>query len=1064
MNYTELTAISAFSFLEGASLPEELVAQAAGLGHAALGIADHNSLAGVVRAHVAAKAAGLRLLVGARLVFADAPEMICYPTDRAAWGRLCRLLSLGKGRAAKGACDLRIADLAAQAAGQILIIVPPAILDAKFNDFLDRIRGLTCDRLYLAAARRFAPDDARRLAALARLGGQYRLGLIAVNEVLYHAPERRMLQDVLRCIRLGCTLEQAGTRLEPHGERYLKPPAEMARLLAAHLDALRNQDEILHRVTFSVDQLRYEYPDEPVPAGTTPDEHLAALTWQGAARRYPETIPAAVRASIHRELALIAELDYARYFLTVDDIVRHARSLGILCQGRGSAANSAVCYALGITAVDPTEIDLLFARFISAERREPPDIDVDFEHERREEIIQYLYQRYGRARAALAATVIHFRPRSAIRAVGQVMGLAQDATAALAAQSWNPGDEIWSDPQLRDAGLDPTAPVIRHVVSLARALIGLPRHLSQHVGGFVLTRERLDETVPIGPAAMAGRSFIEWDKDDINALGMMKVDILALGMLTAIRKCFALLGIDDLAAIPREDPHVYAMLTRGDSIGVFQVESRAQMNMLPRLAPRCFYDLVIEVAIVRPGPIQGDMVHPYLRRRQGHEKVQFPAPDPAHGPPDELQRVLGRTLGVPLFQEQAMRIAIEAAHFSPDEANALRRAMATFRNIGTIQHFRTKLVGGMVQRGYPTAFAEACFRQIEGFGTYGFPESHAASFAHLVYVSAWLKCHHPAAFAAALLNAQPMGFYAPAQIISDARSHGVRIRPIDVTRSDWDCTLSDGALQLGLRLITGFRAGWAAQIMQARRPNDLASALACEIPRSALDLLAEADALRGIGLDRRRALWQIGQLDHAPTLPLFGPLTPPDGNVALPVMQNGEQVLTDYQTTGFSLRAHPLALLRRHAALAGTKPCACLATARDGSRISLAGLITVRQRPGSAKGTMFITIEDETGIANLILWPAIVASFRAVIIAATLLRAAGQVQRSAEGVVHVIIENIQDCSALIGTLDAPLARADEGPSRPAPSRPASSRPAPPHRPSPRHPRDERPLPRSRDFR
>ena len=1060
MSYAELAAISAFSFLEGASLPEELVAQAASLGYSALGIADHNSLAGVVRAHVAAKAAGLRLLVGARLGFADAPEVICYPTDRAAWGRLCRLLSLGKTRAVKGACDLRIADLADQAAGQILIIMPPAKVDDAFSDFLDRARHWRCDQLYLAAARRFAPDDAPRLAALERLGGQYRLKLIAVNDVLYHAPERRMLQDVLRCIRMGCTLEQAGTTLEPHGERYLKSPAEMARLLAAHPDALRHQDEIVRRVTFSLDELRYEYPHEPVPAGTTPDEHLAALTWQGAMRRYPTAIPEAVRATIERELALIAALEYARYFLTVHDIVCHARSLGILCQGRGSAANSAVCYALGITAVDPAEIDLLFARFISAERREPPDIDVDFEHERREEIIQYLYQRYGRTRAALAATVIHFRPRSAIRAVGSVLGLAQDATAVLAAQSWNPGDTLWSDAQLREAGLNPSAPVIRRVVDLARLLIGLPRHLSQHVGGFVLTSGRLDETVPIGPAAMAGRSFIEWDKDDINALGMMKVDILALGMLTAIRKCFALIGIDDLASVPREDKHVYAMLTRGDSIGVFQVESRAQMNMLPRLAPRCFYDLVIEVAIVRPGPIQGDMVHPYLRRRQGHEPIAFPAPDPAHGPPDELRRVLGRTLGVPLFQEQAMRIAIEAAQFTPDEANALRRAMATFRNIGTIQHFRTKLVGGMVQRGYPADFAEACFRQIEGFGTYGFPESHAASFAHLVYVSAWLKCHHPAAFTAALLNAQPMGFYAPAQLISDARSHGVRICPIDVTRSDWDCTIVNGALQLGLRLIAGFREAWAVRIMQARRAHDLTSLAALALPRSALLLLAEADALRGIGLDRRRALWQIGQLDMAPCLPLFGPLEPSAASPALPVMQTGEQVLSDYQTTGFSLRTHPLALLRGAPALAGTRPCASLATARDGARISLAGLVTVRQRPGSAKGTMFITIEDETGIANLILWPANVAAFRVVIIAATLLRATGQVQRSAEGVVHVIIEDLQDCSALISTLDVPMARADEGPT---PHRSSPRHPSPRH-PSPRHPRNERPLPRSRDFR
>jgi error-prone DNA polymerase len=728
-----------------------------------------------------------------------------------------------------------------------------------------------------------------------------------------------------------------------------------------------------------------------------------------------------------------------------------------------------VCFALGITAVDPTEIDLLFERFVSAERREPPDIDVDFEHERREEVIQYIYQRYGRDRAGIAATVIHYRPKMAVREVGKVMGLPQDATAALAAQSWAAGDDLWPDERLREIGLDPASPLLRRTVELARELVGFPRHLSQHVGGFVLTRGLLTKTVPIGPAAMAGRSFIEWDKDDIDTLGIMKVDVLALGMLTCIRKCFALMQsrgipIADLADVPRDDPAVWRMLQRGDSVGVFQVESRAQMNMLPRLKPACFYDLVIEVAIVRPGPIQGDMVHPYLRRRQGKEAVHFPSPAPQHGPPDELARVLGRTLGVPLFQEQAMRIAIEAAKFTPEEANALRRAMATFRNVGTIHKFFSKMVEGMVARGYARDFSERCFHQIEGFGTYGFPESHAASFAQLVHVSAWLKCHHPAAFAAALLNAQPMGFYAPAQIVRDAREHGVSVRGPDVTASGWDCTLQGDTptLRLGLRLIAGFREEWAERLAAARaspgslrsppspaswrgkqgaalslsslleregptpqawegeapaRPLDLAT-LARILPHAALVLLAEADAMRGIGLDRRAALWRVRGLEREPPLPLFAALDPPPAAAVLPPVRLSEHVVADYQTTGLSLKAHPLRFLRAALVREGVASCAEATGRRDGAAVRVAGVVLVRQRPGSAAGVVFATIEDETGTANVVIWPAVIERHRREVVGASLLLVEGRVQRSEEGVVHVVADRLADRSAALHQLDA----------------------------------------------
>jgi error-prone DNA polymerase len=1040
MAYAELQITTPFSFLRGASHATELVATAADLGLAAIGIADRNSVAGVVRAHEAARKAGLRLLVGSRLVLRDGtPDLLCYPTDRAAWGRLTRLLTIGKRRARKGECHLDFADLAAHAEGMVAIALLPHRLDG-FVTQLARLGELFGDRLHLAATRRYRGDDGRRLRALAALAGGHGPHLVATNDVMYHAPARRVLQDVMTCIRLNTTLAKAGLALQPNAERHLKSPAEMARLFKEHPRAIARTLDIVQACRFSLDDLTYDYPDEPVPPGATPDGHLADLTWQGAASRYPAGIPDAVRKAIESELRMIAALTYARYFLTVNDIVRFARTRGILCQGRGSAANSAVCFCLGITAVDPTEIDLLFERFVSAERHEPPDIDVDFEHERREEVIQYIYARYGHHRAAIAATVIHYRPKMAAREVGRALGLSEDATAALSSQSWNSHGDLWPAERLREIGLDPDSGIVQRVVGLARELVGFPRHLSQHVGGFVLTRGALDETVPIGPAAMPNRFFIEWDKDDIDTLKIMKVDVLALGMLTCIRKAFELLRgrgvpITDLADIPAGDKAVYRMLSRGDSVGVFQVESRAQMNMLPRLKPATFYDLVIEVAIVRPGPIQGDMVHPYLRRRQGLEHASYASPAPEHGKPDELRQVLQRTLGVPLFQEQAMRIAIVAAGFTPAEANQLRRAMATFRNVGTIHEFRTKMVEGMVARGYARDFAERCFKQIEGFGTYGFPESHSASFAKLVYVSAWLKCHHPATFACALLNAQPMGFYAPAQIVRDAREHGVEVRSVDVNASLWDCTLATASqLQLGFRQIAGFREEWANCLVGARQSGsiDFDRLTRIGLPQTALEALADADAVRSLGLDRRAALWSVRALHAGPELPLLTQLPHPDSKADLPHMGLGEHVVADYRSVGLSLKAHPLRFLRASFARDAVQSCAEATSMRDGARIRVAGLVLVRQRPGNGN-VVFATIEDETGIANVVIWQSLQAQFQREIIGSALLLINGRLQRTVEGIVHVIAESLEDRSADLRraeeaeTISLPLARADELP-------------------------------------
>jgi error-prone DNA polymerase len=1045
--YAELQVTTNFSFLEGGSHPHELIGTAEALGIEAIGICDRNSLAGVVRAWRAArdlkKGGGrIRTLTGCRLDFADGtPSLIVYPADREAYARLTRLLTLGQLRTGKGACELTWADFQEHADGLLPLIVPPDRLHRAFADEAARIARVLPEA-WVSGARRYGPRDVERLSRLAALGEAAGAPLVATNDVLYHDPRRRPLQDVLTAIREKTTIHEAGLRLAANAERHLKSPEEMARLFARFPGALERGVEIAQRIGFDLGQLRYEYPDEPVPSGKTAIQHLRDLAWAGAAWRFPDGAPDKVKRLIAHELDLIEKLDYPNYFLTVHDIVRHARDeLGILCQGRGSAANSCVCFCLGITAVDPTkpDQDLLFSRFISENRGEPPDIDVDFEHERREEVMQYVYARYGRERAAIVATVIHYRPRMAIRQVGKALGLTEDITAALSGTVWGSYGDSVPDDHIRQCGLDPAAPEIRRATTLAQELLGFPRHLSQHVGGYVLTKRRLDETVPIGNAAMADRTFIAWDKDDIDALGLMKVDVLALGMLTAIRRAFAMLppgpdgrAITDIAHIPQEDPAVYDMLGHADSVGVFQVESRAQMSMLPRLKPRRFYDLVIEVAIVRPGPIQGDMVHPYLKRRDGIEPVVYPRPGPDY-PQDEMQAILGKTLGVPLFQEQAMRVAIVGAEFSDDDADGLRRSMATFRNLGTVGDYGLKFVEGMVRRGYDREFAERCFKQIEGFGSYGFPESHAISFALLVYASAWVKRHHPDAFCAALLNSQPMGFYQPAQLVRDAREHGVEIRPPDVMASDWDCTLEAAdppyrAVRLGLRQIKGLLQAEAEVLVAARAEGARsveAFARAPGISRRGLELLAEADAFRGLGLPRREALWAVkglaGEANAARTAPLLLRQNLKEAQVELPFMSAPHHVAEDYRTTSLSLKAHPTGFFRDDLARMGVSPCAALKTARDRRRIAVGGLVLVRQRPGTAKGVVFLTIEDETGVANIVVWRDAFEANRRIVMGSAFLVVEGQVQKEGE-VIHVVARRFTDLSARLAEL-----REDETP-------------------------------------
>jgi error-prone DNA polymerase len=1100
--YAEIGITTNFSFLRGGSHPQAYVQQAAILGLPAIGIADHNTLAGVVRAYKELENPEIkhkpRLLIGSRIVFIDGtPDILVYPRDRSAYGRLCQLLTQGKrGEGTlKGECHLTFDDLLEFAEGQLLVLALPHRFDeAKAHDVLERLRGSRADGVWLAASLLYRGDDRRRLARLKGIADHAGVPLLATNEVLYHDPSRRPLQDVLTCIREKTTIEAIGKRLEANAERHLKPAAEMARLFRDAPEAIAETMRFASRITFSLDQLKYQYPDEPVPPGKTAQQHLEDLTWAGVQTYFGGKIDDTLRATLRKELDLIAELKYAHYFLTVHDIVHYARDQNILCQGRGSAANSAVCYVLGITSVDPTQVNLLFERFISKERLEPPDIDVDFEHSRREEVMQYVYRRYGRHRAAIIATVIHYRPRSAIRDVGKALGLTEDVTAALADTVWGSWGSGLNDMQIKQTGFDPKNPMVALAIALATELIEFPRHLSQHVGGYVLTQDRLDTYVPIGNAAMDDRTFIEWDKDDVDALNMMKVDVLALGMLTCIRKCFDLIAEHkgkrwELATIPQDQAEVYDMLCRGESLGVFQVESRAQMNMLPRLKPRTFYDLVIEVAIVRPGPIQGDMVHPYLRRRKMKpEDIEYPYPK--GGNKDELRNVLHKTLGVPLFQEQAMRIAIEAAGFSSEEANGLRRAMATFRNIGTIGNFEEKMVGNMIKRGYDRQFAENCFEQIKGFGSYGFPESHAASFAQLVYVSSWLKYWHPDAFCCGLLNSQPMGFYAPAQIVSDARKNGVKVREIDVSFSHAQNMLEerDGeycAVRLGFRQIDGFKWNdpdkpketddWADRIVAARNRRSFTSledfARDTALPKRALILLADADAFRSIGLDRRAALWAVRRLPDDVPLPLFTTAAarelPDEQAQPLPSMPLAEHVVADYQTIRLSLKGHPMEFLRARFEREGVIACSSVSDARDKQHVRCAGVVLVRQRPGSAKGVVFMTLEDETGIANIVVWPKVMERFRKEVMGSRLILVEGTIQSSPEKVVHLVAERLFDRSGdLLDLANDTPRRKHSLPVAPALIEPLNDdrRDHPDHPAQKiRHPRNVRILPPSRDF-
>jgi error-prone DNA polymerase len=1015
--YAELHCVTNFSFLRGASHPAELVERAARLGYAALAITDECSVAGIVRAHVAAREHALQLIVGAEFALADGPRFVLLACNRRGYGELCRLITCGRRAAAKGGYRLTRAVVDAAAPRDCLAIWLPAGRRAASTDGL-WLRGRFPDRAWLGVELLAGGDDAGRCAGLLELAHEVRLPPVAMGDVHMHVRARRALQDTLTAIRLRTTLAAAAPHLHPNGERHLRPRATLARLYPPAL--LAETLVIAGRIRFSLDELRYEYPEELVPAGCTPRSHLRDLTEAGIRRRWPGGISAVLRRQIEHELALIAELRYEPYFLTVHDIVGHARRLGVLCQGRGSAANSAVCFCLGITEVDPARMSMLFERFISRERNEPPDIDVDFEHERREEIIQYIYGKYGRDRAALAATVITYRPRSALRDVARSLGFAPARAARIArCVQWWDGRRIDSR-RLAEAGVDAHDPLLQRLVRVAGELVGFPRHLSQHVGGFVIARGPLPELVPVENAAMTGRTVIEWDKDDLDALGLLKVDVLGLGILSAIRRSLDLVNAFrgsalTLADVPAEDPAVYDMIGRADTVGVFQVESRAQMAMLPRLRPRCYYDLVIEVAIIRPGPIQGDMVHPYLRRRSGAEPVSYPGP--------EVRAVLERTLGVPIFQEQVMQLAVVAAGFSPGEADSLRRAMAAWRRRGGLEPFESRLLDGMQARGYPPEFARQVYRQILGFGEYGFPESHAASFALLVYVSAWLKCHEPAAFTCALLNSQPMGFYAPSQLVQDARRHGVEVRGVAINHSDYDCTLERGgvgqpALRLGLRQVAGLGAATARRIVAARAgaPFDSVQDLRERAAATAGDLgaLAASGALAGIAGHRHRAAWEVAGTETP--LPLLPQPRFAEGLAMLRTPREGESIVADYASLGLTLGRHPLALLRARLDREGVLSAAAVSACTDGSQVCAAGLVINRQRPGSAGGVTFVTLEDETGQVNVIVWRELGASARPVLLQASLLGVRGRVQREG-GVLHLIARQLEDYSRLLGGLN-----------------------------------------------
>lgn len=1130
MNYAELACTSSYSFLRGASPPSDYVAEGIRLGLTAIGIADRNTVSGVVRAWKALRDAPdearsallaakresgepeklteaedaacethIRFLAGARLVFADGtPDIIAYPATRQGWGNLTRLLTMGNMRATKGSCILKFDDLLDHLDDLLLIVMTYATTDAEeahknppiyqfkesarppaasshlklvstapqdWEAALRRLGSVHAGNVWLGISTHYRGKDKRQLARYRKAASALNISLIATNDPLYATREQRPLHDIVTCIRTGTTIQKAGFALEANAERYIKAADDMARLFEACPEALAETERFAARISFDLEQLKYEYPHEPVPGGWTPDDWLAHLVWEAARERYGVEIPEKIRKSITTELAFIRTEKFAYYFLTVHDLVKFARDQNppILCQGRGSAANSTVCFLLGVTSVDPLANTLLFSRFISSDRKEPPDIDVDFEHERREEVMQYIYRRYGRHRAAIAATIIHYRPRSAVREVGKALGLTEDVTTRMVSTVWGSFGSGPDAQRLIEAGFDPDNPEIARLKSLSEQLLKFPRHLSQHVGGFILTENRLDETVPIHNGAMKDRNFIEWDKDDIDALGLMKVDVLALGMLTCIRKAYDMMreqGIGDYdlkVDIDSDDPNVYDMLCRGESLGVFQVESRAQMNMLPRMKPRCLYDLTIQVAIVRPGPIQGDMVHPYLRRRNGEETVEYPSPAAPY-PQDELKNVLGKTLGVPLFQEQAMNLAITAAEFSEADANRLRKAMATFRNVGGMEHFETMMVEGMVRRGYQRDFAQRCFGQIQGFGSYGFPESHALSFARLVYVSSWIKHYYPAIFAAALLNSQPMGFYAPAQIVRDAQENGAEVRSIDVNASGWDNAIEQGALRLGMRQIDGFREVWAQEIAKHRPFASIEDmARRASLPSPALHLLADADAMRSLGFDRREGAWEARRTP-SDELPLFAAANARElgveANAMLPAMPLSEHVAADYQMTRLSLKGHPMQFLRGMFASEGVLSCAEANAVKNGKRVRVAGVVLVRQRPGKGNA-IFITIEDESGVTNILLWARLFDRQRRAVMASRLIIAEGEIQRSKEGVVHLMATNIIDRSDDLAQLSE-THQANVG-------KPKIDEFARPHAPRGSHPRDVRILPKSRDF-
>jgi error-prone DNA polymerase len=997
--YAELHCVSNFSFLRGASHPEELVARAAALGYAALALTDECSLAGIVRAHVAAKEAKLKLIVGSELRFDDGLKLVLLAPDRAAYGALCALITAGRRRAKKGTYALSRRDVELHLQEGLLALCVPG--EKPSLEHAAWVRERFPGRSWLAAELHHGPNDFQKLKRLQDIARHAGLPLAAAGDVHMHLRSRRRLQDALTAIRLRKPVAGCGSALYPNGERHLRLRGRLARLYPGEL--IKETIKIADRCASFLDELRYEYPEELVPPGETPASHLRRLAFDGAQERFPHGVPCAVTGMLERELALIAELRYEAFFLTVHDTVRFARSRGILCQGRGSAANSAVCYCLGITEVDPHNGHALFERFVSRERNEPPDIDVDFEHERREEVIQYIYGKYGRERAALAATVISYRPKSALRDLCRVLEIEGDFSKLL---SWWDGRSVLPE-RAREAGLDAQRLEVQNLLALAGDLIGFPRHLSQHVGGFVISRGPLAQLVPVENAAMEGRSVIQWDKDDLESLGLLKVDVLALGMLSALRRGLDFIGIS-LKDIPREDPAVYEMIQRADTVGVFQIESRAQMSMLPRLKPENFYDLVIEVAIVRPGPIQGGMVHPYLRRRQGIEPVVYPS--------EAVKAVLERTLGIPIFQEQVMQLAMVAAGFSPGEADQLRRAMAAWKKKGGLEPFEARLKRGMGERGYTPAFADGVYRQILGFGDYGFPESHSASFALLVYYSAWMKCHHPGAFLAALLNSQPMGFYSPSQLVQDARRHGVEVRPADVAFSQWDCTLEGAAVRLGLRMVGGLAAA-AGGCIVACQPCVSVEELAqrASLNRKDLNCLAAAGALRSLAGHRRTAHWVASGIQKDPPMRIHASekipmLTPPS---------EGEDIVADYRSLGLTLGRHPLALLRDHLKKLDVTRSDQLCLLPHGSRVRAAGLVTCRQRPDTASGVVFVTLEDESGCVNVIVWRDLLERQRRELLVARLLGVAGVLEREGP-VVHLIARRLEDHSALLGNLQGDL--------------------------------------------